>query len=88
MTSITTWHHLLSKGSQWIHQHWKTFETECTLETSTTTSTTMASETTSKKVAPSAASSIGLGGYEYFKAAIVLIAMQFFTLSVWYQIRI
>ena len=48
----------------------------------------MASETTSKKVAPSAASSIGLGGYEYFKAAIVLIAMQFFTLSVWYQIRI
>lgn len=88
LQSLKVWKHLLHKGTHWLHNHWKSFEPECTLTTTTTATTTTTSITTTTKNGskPSGAASIDLGGY--LKAAIVLIAMQCFTLSIWYQLKI
>ena len=87
LRSLKVWKHLLHKGTRWLHNHWKSFEPECTLTTTTTATTTSITYPTTKKGSkPSGAASIDLGGY--LKAAIVLIAMQCFTLSIWYQLKI
>ena len=87
LQSLKVWNHLLHKASHWLHNNWKSFEPECTLTTTTTTTTTSITYTTTKKGSKtSGAASIDFGGY--LKAAIVLLAMQCFTLSIWYQLKI
>ena len=55
--------------------------------TTTTTTTTTTKKPESSTITSGAASK-DFGGQEYLKAAIVLIGMQFFTLSIWFQLKI
>lgn len=84
-------HHMWSKSVAWMHKYWRTFEEGCSYEDpneSTTTEGTSdgngggATASSTQRPPISAGSST-----DHFKAFFVILLMQVFTLSVWYQFK-
>ena len=90
--TIESINHLLSKSVNWMHYHWKSFDELCTIEPPTTTTQdptttyddgSMVSPTTTTEKPPIFSGSVPL--LDFCKVAFTLLALQFCTLTAWYQ---
>ena len=98
--AIESLQHMLLKSVTWMHKHWRSFDPLCTIdppptpeaETTTTIEEDTTPETTSeiattKKPIVTTPSSAAAPSQDFYKATFVILAMQFFTLNAWYQLR-
>ena len=90
--TIESKHHLLSKSVNWMHYHWKSFDELCTIEPPTTTTQdptttyddgSMVPPTTTTRKPPIVSGSVPL--LDFSKVAFTILALQFCTLTAWYQ---
>ena len=92
--TIESKHHLLSKSVNWMHNHWKSFDELCTIEPPTTTTQdptttyddgSIVSPTTTPTSTTKKAHSGTVPLQDFSKVASTVLALQFCTLTAWYQ---
>ena len=97
--AIESLQHMLMKSVTWMHKHWRSFDQVCIIEPPTTTeaetTTTIEPDTTASNIVTTKKpivttprpSSAAAPSQDFVKATFVILAMQFFTLNAWYQLR-